>query len=79
VEKAVSAVSASSTWGRRQDRKPPIPRTPVGPTWHELVHVDMMRVSKDERIVVNVRVELRGTSTWRDRAEAVVLTSRCTP
>ena len=28
----------------------------------ELVHVDMMRVSKDERIVVNVRVELRGTS-----------------
>src|SRR5438093_3757652 len=28
----------------------------------ELVHVDMMRVSKDERIVVHVRVELRGTS-----------------
>src|SRR5258708_17760913 len=28
----------------------------------ELVHVDMMRVSKDERIVVHVRVELRGAA-----------------
>jgi large subunit ribosomal protein L25 len=28
----------------------------------ELVHVDMMRVSKDERIVVQVRVDLRGTA-----------------
>lgn len=28
----------------------------------ELVHVDLMRVSKDERIVVPVRIELRGTA-----------------
>jgi len=43
----------------------------------ELVHVDMMRVSRDERIGGHVRVELRGTFAWRDAGG--VLDQRCTP